>query len=127
MASPSSRQCSITVTEVPRTSTVQVVVAGEVDIEDRPLLSNALRRISAASPRTVVVDLALVTFAGSALARFLLEIREAVPAASLVLCRPRPMIRMVLCITGVTAVAVVRDDVPACEGSPAMIHSGQPW
>jgi anti-anti-sigma factor len=94
---------------------VHLAVSGEVDMEMRPHLNDALRRVSLAMPRSVYVDLADVTFAGSTLANFLLRVRQALPDESpLVLCRPAPTTHLILRITDLTRLATVRDDIPAC-------------
>ncbi len=101
-------------TEAPRNH-VHLVVSGDIDMDARPLLGDALRQVTETVPVAVYVDLAGVTFAGSELANFLFEVRHALPPASAIaLCRPAPQIRWLLQATGLTWVATVRRDVPAC-------------
>lgn len=111
--------CLITVLPEPEYRHTHLVVSGEIDMNARPLFAATLRQVTDAEPRAVVVDLAPITFAGSVLANFLIQVRESLPASSaLVLCRPAPVIHRVLQATGITQVASVHSDIPLCSCCP---------
>lgn len=81
---------------------VEVRVAGDLDADAEPALSDAVAGIAARSPEAVFVDLAEVAFAGATLANFLARLIDVLPQAmSVTVCRPGPMHRWVLEVTGV--------------------------
>jgi anti-anti-sigma factor len=94
-------------------------LAGEIDIAAEPALADAVDRLHAVAPQTVVIDLGAVTFACSTLANFLVRVRRAIPdGASVVLCRPRPRVRHILNLVGMSAIVALPDDVPSlCSGA----------
>jgi anti-anti-sigma factor len=104
----------ITVTVTPERRRTDLVLSGDVDLAARPLLCAAVDQLADAAPHITAVDLAAVTFAGSALAGFLARVRNAVPAGSLlVVSRPTPMTHKVLQLTGMEQIATIRPDVYA--------------
>jgi anti-anti-sigma regulatory factor len=93
---------------------VHLALSGEVDLAARRLLAYAVDHIADASPDAIVVDLAAVTFAGTALVNFLASIRLAVPAGSaLVACCPTPAANYVLTRTDAAEIATIRTDICA--------------
>lgn len=77
-----------------------VRLVGDVEMGAEAALQVAVDRIEAVGPRTVVIDLAGVTFAGSELANFLAQITDAAPGASVSVCRAIPAVELVLVATG---------------------------
>jgi anti-anti-sigma regulatory factor len=75
-----------------------------------PVLASSIQLLSRMSPTWVVVDVADVTFAGSALPNFLATMRgQLPPGCSLMVRHPRPMLRRVLQATGMTHIVSVSD------------------
>jgi anti-anti-sigma factor len=106
-----SRTLLLTVTVIPGRRRTDVVLSGEVDLGARPVLDAAVDRLAEAAPRTTVVDLAAVVFAGAVLPSFLARVRTAIPAGSvLVVANPRPMTRKVLQLTGMEQLGIIRAD-----------------
>ncbi|MGX6603238.1 STAS domain-containing protein [Micromonosporaceae bacterium Da 78-11] len=71
-------------------------------------LTPAVQQIGEASPHTIAVDLAGVTFGGSTLVNFLARAHQSAPSGCrLLLSRPTPMIRTVLRITRMAEIATV--------------------
>jgi anti-anti-sigma factor len=100
--------CVVTVTARPGSRRADVRIAGDIDMAAVPRLTDAARRLSEDSPRSVFVDLAGVAFAGSALPNFLAQAHNRIPrGSSLVVCRPSPMARFVLVATGVMEILTV--------------------
>lgn len=92
---------------------VCVHLAGDLDLAAEPALDDAVARIAALAPRTVVVDLAAVTFACTTLANFIVALYHALPGGTpLLLCRPPPLTRRVLELASMEMIATVRDDLP---------------
>lgn len=93
---------------------MHLVLSGDVDLAARPQLTHAVAQVAAAAPRTVVVDLAAVTFAGSALVNFLAGVRLGVPdGAVLLACRPTPAVNWVLTASDGADIAIVRREMCA--------------
>jgi anti-anti-sigma regulatory factor len=104
----------ITVTHVPEQQRSDLVLSGDVDMTAQPQSAGAVEQIGAASPRTVVVDLAGMTFGGATLVNFLARIHRAAPTGSLLLIScPTPILRTVLRITNMAEIATIRDDMYA--------------
>ncbi|MFG1926421.1 STAS domain-containing protein [Cryptosporangium sp. NPDC048952] len=84
-------------------------LVGDVDRASSRLQSEAVDWLTAVAPASVVIDLAAVTFAGSALLNFLTRLSGAVPVnTNLILWRPPPEIEMVLRVPGLTPKSVLR-------------------
>ncbi|MFI5937572.1 STAS domain-containing protein [Actinoplanes sp. NPDC051494] len=100
-----------------------VCLSGEIDLAASVMLSSVAAHLSAIAPTTVVIDLAGVTFACSALPNFLARLRASLPAGSTMhLCRPTHPIHVVLRVTDMGQIATLRADLPfttpACPCSP---------
>jgi anti-anti-sigma factor len=103
-----AHDCAVTVTALPGSLRADVRIAGDVDMAAVQILTDAIRRLSEGSPRSVFVDLAAVTFAGSALPNFLIQAHNRMPRGSfLVVCGPDAMTRSVLAATGLTDIVTV--------------------
>jgi anti-anti-sigma factor len=90
----------------------RVCLAGDVDITGEDALA-AADQLDTITPRTVIVDLAAVTFACSTLATFLVRVHNILPdGAVLILYRPTPRTRHLLDLTGLDAICTVREDLP---------------
>ena len=106
-----ANDCAVTVTALPGSLRADVRIVGDVDMAAVQILTDAIRRLSEGSPRSVFVDLAAVTFAGSALPNFLVQAHSRMPRGSfLVVSRPDPMTRSVLAATGMTDIVTVCDN-----------------
>ena len=111
--------CSVTVIASPASHRVDVRITGDIDLAAAPVLAEAVRQLAIGSPRSVFVDLAGVTFAGSALPNFLARAYGRLPrGSSLVVCRPNPMTRRVLQMTDMTRILIVRDHLLSQAPSP---------
>jgi anti-anti-sigma factor len=113
MNNASVDQAVVTVSARPGEPIAYLRMAGEVDIAAEPALADAVDRLHAVAPRTVVVDLAAVTFACSALVNFVIRVRRAIPdGASVVLCRPTPTVRCLLSLLAMNAMVALPADLP---------------
>jgi anti-anti-sigma factor len=92
----------LSITRPPDSSVDYVQVMGDVDLADSVELDLAARALIEADASVVYVDLGGVTFMGSTLVAFLVQLANAVGRARrpLVLCRPTPMARKVIHMTG---------------------------
>ena len=100
--------CTVTVIASLASYRADVQITGDVDMAALPVLADAVSQLAAASPRSVFVDLAGVTFAGSALPNFLARAYGVLPReSSLVVCRPSPMTRRVLDMTDMMRIVTV--------------------
>jgi anti-sigma B factor antagonist len=81
---------------------VTVVVAGDIDMDSRHVLDDAIARLEA-EPVDLVLDLAGVTFVDSQGVNLLVRVRKILEQAgvSLTITRPSPMVRKVLEVTRV--------------------------
>ncbi|WP_106321068.1 STAS domain-containing protein [Actinoplanes italicus] len=87
---------------------VKVCVAGDIDADAAPALSDVVARVVALSPEHVFVDVAEVDFAGSVLPNFLAHLAGVLPRAmSVTVCRPRPRHRWILEVTGMTQILLI--------------------
>ncbi|MGZ4665411.1 MAG: STAS domain-containing protein [Frankiaceae bacterium] len=91
-----------------------VQIRGDVDQTEFPELDVAAQQLIAADASTIYVDLGGVTFMGSTMVTFLVRISNAkgFTRRPLVLCRPTPMARKVLQMTGLDQHASTRPDLP---------------
>lgn len=106
-------QMRLSITASPDGFEQYVRIRGDVDLSDSRELGVAAQRLIAANAGLVYVDLGGITFMGSTLVGFLVHVAESGRARrQLVLCRPTPMARVVIQITGVDSVASVRSDLP---------------
>jgi anti-anti-sigma factor len=88
-------------------------IAGEIDMAAEAALADAVDWLSAVMPRTVLVDVAAVTFACSTLVNLLVRLHNVLPdGASLVVCRPTPRTRLLLELTALSKIVALRDDLP---------------
>lgn len=124
MAQVSGDHFVITVLAAPDVPTALVRLAGEIDLQASPTLSDVADRLSAIAPSEIVVDLAAVTFACSTLLNFLARVRLTLPGSTaLVVCRPTTNIRRLLDMTDMGQIATLRDDLPTpaswvpCQGA----------
>jgi anti-sigma B factor antagonist len=105
----------------PAHSKLVVRVAGEVDIQTSPVLDEQLQRVTADGAPSVVVDLSDVTFLDSTglsvLIAGLKRCQEA--GGTMRLASPRPNVRKVLEITGLTSVFQISEPGPEGDGSQA--------
>jgi anti-anti-sigma factor len=99
---------------VSRPTVDYVQVMGDVDLADSVELDLAARALIEADASVVYVDLGVVTFMGSTLVAFLVQLAHAERRTHrpLVLCRPTPMARKVIHMTGLDQLAIGRPDLP---------------
>ena len=71
--------CVVTILAPPGDDTVWIRLVGAVEMDAEATLDMAIDRVQNLGPRTVLIDLAGVTFAGSALVRFLIRVHTAAP------------------------------------------------
>lgn len=108
------RDFTITVTFWPRQDRAMVVLAGDLDIDAWPDLTDAIGQLIAMPAGALTVDVEAVQHVGAVLPNFLARVRQAVPAASsLTVSRPSPMARFVLAVTDMTQIAKIEDAVAA--------------
>jgi anti-anti-sigma factor len=86
-----------------------VQIVGDVDLSDAAELARAAAQLH--NGAGVCVDLGGTTFMDSTLVQFLEDLGDD-GARPLVICRPGPMASRLLHLTGLDAVASVRDDLP---------------
>jgi anti-anti-sigma factor len=102
---PEDSRCVVTI--VARDDrTVWMRLVGALDIDADPALAAAVTRLSELAPRTVVLDLAGVTFAGATLCHFLVRTRTTVPGASILIRNASPQVQFVMTVTGTDGVVV---------------------
>ena len=101
VAPSSEADCSVTVAVSSGADEMCVRLIGDVEIGAEAALQVAIDRVRQVAPRTVIVDLAEVGFAGSVFAHFVDNVHHAAPRASIAVCRPSPMAKFVLAVTGV--------------------------
>ncbi|MFI6238835.1 STAS domain-containing protein [Micromonospora sp. NPDC050795] len=103
----------ITLLAAPDGPSALVCLAGEIDLDAGPALSDVADQLSAFAPTEVVVDLADVTFACSTLPNFLARMHLTLPPNSaLVVCRPTTNTHRLLEMTKMGQIATLRDDLP---------------
>jgi anti-anti-sigma factor len=80
---------------------ITVVLGGDLDIGNRHWLAQHLAQAMGQRPRRLVVDMAEVGFADCASMRLIVHTGQSLPDGSRpVICRPRPVVRRVLHVTG---------------------------
>ncbi|GLZ00680.1 STAS domain-containing protein [Actinoplanes sp. NBRC 103695] len=116
---------AVTMHAAPGAPSALICLAGEIDMAASAALSDAVDRLSAATPATVVIDLADVTFACATLLTFLAHLRQRLPAdATMLLCRPAAGTRRLLRMTGMEQIATLRADLPITARSPLPAAGG---
>jgi anti-anti-sigma factor len=89
----------------------QLRLAGDIDLTSSAVLAKTVDWLTAMAPASVVMDLAEVTFACSALPNFVVQVSQAVPhGAELILWRAPPIIGRVLRLTDMATIATLRDE-----------------
>jgi anti-anti-sigma regulatory factor len=107
-----SRDVTVTLTVLPDRSHATVKLGGDLDMDARPEVDDAVNRLTATA--RVDVDVAALTYVGSVLPNFLVQIRNAVPAGSvLTVSRPSPWTHFILRVTDMAQIAGIDDAVPA--------------
>lgn len=105
---------------------VNVCLTGDIDNAASDVLSGTVEWLAALAPASVLVDLADVTFACSALPNFVVQILQAVPdGAELILKGASPATGWVLRVTDMAAIATIRHE-PAEPGVYRFARSGAP-
>jgi anti-anti-sigma regulatory factor len=105
-----SHDFTITVTFAPRQARTVVALAGDLDIDAWPDLTDAIHQLTATPAGTVTVDVAAVRFVGAVLPNFLVQVRQAVPTTSLLtVSHPSLMARFVLAVTEMAQFAKIDD------------------
>ena len=96
----------------PRDGSIDYVqIVGGVDLSVVEALDRAAAQLRDGASGGVCVDLGGTTFMDSTLVQFLEDLGDD-GARPLVICRPGPMASRLLHLTGLDAVANVRDDLP---------------
>jgi anti-anti-sigma factor len=108
MTQYSTSGCAVVVAAAPQHRDVNVGVAGDLDADAEPALSEVVARVAALAPERVFVDLGEVAFAGSTLAHFLARLVGVAPQAmSVTVCRAGPMHRWVLDVAGMARILMI--------------------
>jgi anti-anti-sigma factor len=103
----------LSITSGPDSSVDFVRILGDVDLSDTEQLGLAARKLNGDNVSAVYVDLAGTTYMGSTLLGFLAHLGDDGNARRpLVLCRPTPVARRMIHITGLDEVATIRPDLP---------------
>jgi anti-anti-sigma factor len=90
------------------TRRARLSLAGEIDLGADGALRASVDWLTRLGPATVLIDLAYVTFAGSALPNFVVRASGALPhGAEMILQGAMPRIRQVLRITGMDDIATI--------------------
>ena len=110
----STRKRRLSVTTTPDSSADWVRIHGEVDLRDCRALGLAARQLVDGDAGTIYVDPGRVTFMGSTLVWFLVQVGNAEGHArrQLVLCRATPMARKVIHLAGMESFASVHPELP---------------
>jgi anti-anti-sigma factor len=109
----------------PPDSTVDCVrIIGEVDLSNSRALGLAARALIEADASIIYIDLGGITFMGSTLVAFLVHIGNANGHARrpLVLCRPTPMARKVIHMSGLDGLVTIRPDLPGLWSDAARVE-----
>lgn len=89
-----------------------VHISGEVDMAVEDHLARVMTHLYIRRCRTVYIDLAAVTFAGTTLLTFIASVYAiAGERTALVVCRPHPATRRLIELAGLDAIATIRDDL----------------
>jgi anti-anti-sigma factor len=105
-----SPSVSVSVSVSPDRSAAVVRLGGEIDIGARPDLDEVVRQLTLAVPDRIDVDMSEVTFVGAVLPNFLVQIRQAMPARSvLTVSQPSPFALFVLHLSDLADIADIAD------------------
>lgn len=111
---PGTSHSTVTVVVSPDRSRAVVTVGGDLDIDARPRLDDAVRFLAVAAPQRIDVDVSGVTYVGSVLPNFLAQVRRAIPGGTvLTVSHPSPWIHFILRATDMATIASIDDPVPA--------------
>jgi anti-anti-sigma factor len=115
MAAHTQEQMRLSVSRPPGSTSVFVRIVGDVDVSDTVALDRAAQRILDVPGSITYVDLGGASLVGSTLIAFLLHLADARGQIQrpLVLCRPSPLGRKVIRITGLDQAVEVQPDLPA--------------
>jgi anti-anti-sigma factor len=107
-------QMRLSITRSQDSSVDCVQIQGDVDLRDCRELGLAARQLIEGDASTIYVDLGRVTLVSSILVGFLVQVGNAEDRARrhLVLCRPTPMARKVIHLTGLELFASVHPELP---------------
>jgi anti-anti-sigma factor len=90
-----------------------VHISGDVDMASETDLAQVMTHLNIGQRRTIYIDLADVTFAGTTLLTVIARVYAiGGEQTTLVLCRPSPATRRLIDLTGLDAIATIRDDLP---------------
>jgi anti-anti-sigma factor len=107
-------QMQISITASPDGSVDYVRIRGDVDLSDVRGLDVASQRLIAGGAGLVYVDLGGITFMGSTLVGFLVQVADSGRVRRpVVLCRPTAMARRVIDLTDLAELVSVRPDLPS--------------
>ena len=118
----------LSITRSPDSCVDCVQILGDVDLRDCRALGLAARQLIDGDASTIYVDLGGVTFMGSILVGFLVQVGNAEGRArrQLVLCRPTPMARKVIHLTGLESFASIHPELPELWPDMAPVDSASP-
>ena len=104
-----------------------VHISGEVDMAAEDHLARVMTHLYIRRYCTVYIDLAAVTFAGTTLLTFIASVYAiGGERTSVVLCRPRPVIRRLIELAGLDAIATICDDLSEECDQPGPDSPGAP-
>jgi anti-anti-sigma factor len=104
----------LSIMRAPDSSVDCVQIQGDIDLSDCRALGLAARQLIDGDASTIYVDLGRVTLMSSILVGFLVQVGNAENPAGrhLVLCRPTPIARKVIHMTGLELLASVHPELP---------------
>jgi anti-anti-sigma factor len=116
----------LSITRAPDSSVDCVQIQGDIDLSDCRALGLAARQLIDSDASTIYVDLGCVSVMSSILVGFLVQVGngEGQTNRQLVLCRPTPMVRKVIHLTGVDLFASVQGELPERWPDIARVDSG---
>ena len=110
MPHTSSRYGFVTVAVSPDRSRAVVTLGGELDMEARPELDDVVHHLTVAAPDRIDVDVSAVSYAGAVLPNFLVQVRQAVRAGSVLsVSRPSHETHFVLRVTDMAEIASIEE------------------
>jgi anti-anti-sigma factor len=119
MSNPPSNAMVIVVDTAPGGEAVCVRITGDVDLLGEADLASTALQLPGTHCRSVYVDLAGITFAGTSLVNFLITVSARLPVGvSMSLCGPTPIVRRIIELTSLDQVAAVQDGLPANWAAP---------
>lgn len=109
-----TRHATVAVTFSPDRTRASVELGGALDMDARPELNDAVHRLTLAAPGLVDIDVDALTYVGSDLPNFLVQVRQGIPAGSvLTVSRPSPCTHRILSLTNMAQIARIDDATPA--------------